>query len=366
MTEPARVPTPGVPLRVFLCYRRQDGAWLAEWLYVTLNGATFVDSKGCERTVVVYFDVAAPGVSDWKEFHFPSLQTSHAFILVCSPGVSKDLSQRGSPDWVYRELQWWISHRRAPPIVVDPTGEGHRWLPDPVVRRWPDINRIAVTRDSVVNSQEQPEFKNLVLARIFATLRESEQATVFQDLERLKKLSRRLIVLLSLSVSLLLLAVGAVHFALEAKSKAEQSEIETRIQSERAERQTSIATAQAWKLYRQAIVAKKARGQENEQSAYRTSETVLLALIDQTIRTKEDTDAAIYSIKILQCFGPHRDHAMRIAVEALFRAFEHTTSPQLQGELNELKFVVALDQQGAQRPRNGTSRRCGWMKEIRE
>ena len=72
-------------IRVFLCYRRQDGAWHADWLYRHLNNASFTDATGKACRVRIYYDKTAPGVSDWKQFHFPSLQTSQAIILYQIP-----------------------------------------------------------------------------------------------------------------------------------------------------------------------------------------------------------------------------------------------------------------------------------------
>jgi len=63
-------------------------------------------------------------------------------IVVCTPGISKNFSKRGQPDWVYEELNWWLQRRTSAPIVIDATGEGDRWLPEAITKRWPDLNRI--------------------------------------------------------------------------------------------------------------------------------------------------------------------------------------------------------------------------------
>ena len=106
-------------VQAFLCYRRADGAFHAEWLNQLLNGTQYTELDGTLRSLRVYYDKTAPGVADWKQIHFPSLQTSHALILICTPGIAKDLSRRGRPDWVYEELRWWTNNRRTAPIVVD-------------------------------------------------------------------------------------------------------------------------------------------------------------------------------------------------------------------------------------------------------
>jgi hypothetical protein len=142
--------SPGIPsasrdVRVFLCYRRNDGAWYAEWLNEHLSHE-FTDSGGSRCRIRTYYDKTAPGIADWKSLHFPSLQASQALVLVCTPGIAKDLSKRGHPDWVYEELRWWIRNRLTSPIVIDATGEGDRWLPEIIVRKWPNLNRIEIDK----------------------------------------------------------------------------------------------------------------------------------------------------------------------------------------------------------------------------
>lgn len=359
---------PDAVLRVFTCYRRQDGAWLAEWLHQTLHGERLVDARGTQRVIEVYYDVAAPGVPDWKKLHFPSLQASHALVLVCTPGVSKDLSRRGHPDWVYEELKWWIRNRRYPPIVLDTTGEGERWLPELVLKRWPNLNRLSVDQEDLALHVQGDAKRESIRRRVIATLKESEQATVFEDLERLRKLSKRLIGSLVLSIALLLIAIGTTLFALNAKIEAERSTKQAREQFERAERQTALATAQAWKLYRRAIADKSVAVTKtiNPDEYTRATDGALLSLIDQTIRNKEDADSAIYAIKILMCFGPHKGKAKTIAFNILFNTFMGTENSELRRQLDELQKVVSADQQGIMRPRSSATDRCDWMRPLRE
>jgi WD40 repeat protein len=181
-------------VRVFLCYRRNDGAWYAEWLYEHLTKTGYADSDGKPCRIQIYYDKIAPGVADWKSLHFPSLQTSQALILVCTPGIAKDFSKRGHPDWVYEELRWWIKHRRTSPIVIDTTGEGDRWLPEIISRKWPNINRIDLEREQAETAvaSENADFADRIKERVIGAIKESERGTVFEDLERSKKLSRRL------------------------------------------------------------------------------------------------------------------------------------------------------------------------------
>lgn len=231
--------TPGVrEILVFLCYRRKDGAWHAAWLYRHLKDAPFLDASGKTCHIRVYYDQTAPGVSDWKKLHFPSLQTSQAMILVCTPGIAADFSRRGQPDWVYEELRWWSGHRDTAPIVVDATGEGDRWLPRLITRKWPDINRIDLNKDDAAAAEgTDVDFALRIRERIIGAIRESEQRTVFEDLQRFKQLTKRLTVTLLCSVLLLLLAVCASVVALNARDAAEK-------QRRFAEEQQKIAEGQ--------------------------------------------------------------------------------------------------------------------------
>jgi TIR domain len=179
--------TPSVrEIPLFICYRRQDGAWHADWLYQQLKDATFLDASSNQCHVRVYYDKTAPGVSDWKNLHFPSLQTSRAMILICTPGMATDFSKRGQPDWVYEELRWWCGHRDTAPIVVDATGEGERWLPRLVTRKWPNVNRIDLDRDDATAHGAETDFALRISERIIGAIRESEQRTVFEDLQTLQ------------------------------------------------------------------------------------------------------------------------------------------------------------------------------------
>jgi hypothetical protein len=205
-------------IRVFLCYRRQDGAWHADWLYRQLNNTSFADAGGNTCHVRIYYDKTAPGVSDWKQLHFPSLQTSQAVILVCTPGIAIDFSKRGQPDWVYEELRWWCGHRKTAPIVVDTTSEGDRWLPPLITQKWPDINRIDLSKDDAAAAEgTDRNFVQRIRERITGAIRESERRTVFEDLERFKRLSKLRLAALSCAMVLFFVAVGAAVLALRAR-----------------------------------------------------------------------------------------------------------------------------------------------------
>lgn len=178
---------------VFLCYRRSDGAWYADWLYDLLHGAEYSDGAGTIHRIRVYYDRAAPGVADWKAIHLPSLASAQALLVVVTPGVAKDFSSRGSPDWVYEEIRWWIGERRGvAPIVIDTTGEGVRWLPQPIQRRWPDVNRIDLRRDEVESAIQSGDLTlaNRIRDRLVATVRELSERTTFAAHERSERQQR--------------------------------------------------------------------------------------------------------------------------------------------------------------------------------
>jgi len=215
--------TPSVrKIRVFLCYRRTDGAWHVEWLYRHLKDASFIDASGKACHLDVYYDKTAPGVSDWKQHHFPSLQASQALILVCTPGIATNFSKRGQPDWLYKELRWWGGHRDTAPIVVDATGEGDRWLPRLITRKWPDINRIDLNKDDAAAAEgTDAGFATRICERIIGAIRESEQRTVFEDLQRFKQLTKRLAVALSFAGLMLFLTAVQTCVAVRARDTAE-------------------------------------------------------------------------------------------------------------------------------------------------
>jgi WD40 repeat protein len=206
-------------LRVFLCYRRADGAWHAKTIYQALVGSTVPDdTQDRPRRIHVYYDQEAPGVADWTKLHFPSLQSAHALVLVCTPGIAVDLSNRGSPDWLHKELRWWVQNRTAAPIVVDATGEGPRWLPELVTRRWPNLNRIDLVRSSDWSARDIEEVTNRLRNRVTGAIRESERATVFDEQQKRRRLRRLAATGLSAAIVCAALAAVALYGFREAQA----------------------------------------------------------------------------------------------------------------------------------------------------
>ena len=133
---------------VFLCYRQNDGAAAAQLLHGILNGQKL--GRYCEAfeeppTLAVYFDVAAPAVSDWHQLHGRALERARAFVFVCTPGASRDFRDLGEDDWVHKEVDWWLENRKTAPILIDATGgEGQRWMPEKIRKRWPNAQLVKV------------------------------------------------------------------------------------------------------------------------------------------------------------------------------------------------------------------------------
>lgn len=188
---------------IFICYRRGDGSVPAELINQLLSGHEFADANGDPCRIDVYFDQAAPGVGDWKLHLLPALQTAKALVVICTPGLAKDFSTAKESDWAYEELRWWIARRNSPPIVIDTICQGERWLPEPIVRKWPNLNRIDFERERLAGPAGE-EYAQRLRARIVGTIREHEQATTHEDLERYRRRTRQF------AVATVLLGIASV------------------------------------------------------------------------------------------------------------------------------------------------------------
>lgn len=178
---------------IFMCYRRADGEWCAEWLYGLLSGQELDSERGERQEVQLFYDKTMPAGPNWRDHHLPALLRARAFILIATPGVKIDLSKPGKPDWVHEEIRWWLKHRRTAPIVVDATGEGNRWIPDAIVRRWPNLNRVEVTRDEVERSAlDSNGAVSRIRERLLRGAAQAGQKGAFEELKRFKRLTRNL------------------------------------------------------------------------------------------------------------------------------------------------------------------------------
>lgn len=150
--------------RIFICYRQVDGKETAHWLYKNLHGRLLPDSinLGEEPSVLdVYFDQATPAIGNWQELHRPYLEASRAMLVICTPGI---FSRLNSDDWVHKEIEWWLENRSAAPIIIDTTGEGVRWIPFPLMKRWPNAQRLQLSiQELQTNSEQERLQKNRTL-----------------------------------------------------------------------------------------------------------------------------------------------------------------------------------------------------------
>lgn len=173
---------------VFICYRQSDGRRVAERIFHLLNGILVpqdgtVDSSPVQARLDVYFDQTAPAVGDWTVVQEPYLKRARAFILVCTPGARL---VEGTGDWVHREIDWWIQNREQAPILIDALGTGERYVPDSVLKRWPNAQRIEVVLEetSALSPQRQEEAEKRTVARVLGGLTQSAGAVYREELKR--------------------------------------------------------------------------------------------------------------------------------------------------------------------------------------
>jgi WD40 repeat protein len=227
-------PNPPARWPVFLCYRQADGLPTAEWLYERLHDKPISEDGQVLATLEVYLDRRAPATKDWREIHLPALQRARSLIVIITPGLFGNF---GRDDWVHRELNWWLNNRQTAPLLVETSGEGERWIPAKLKKRWPNAQRVEVRladwsrladRDAVSRGQAE-------LGRILDGIRINERQLVFEDLERVKRLVRRLQRSLAVAVLASLLALVAFGLALSNANRANKL----------ANEKTSLASAEA-------------------------------------------------------------------------------------------------------------------------
>jgi WD40 repeat protein len=131
---------------------------------------------------------------------------------------------------VHRELDWWLGHRSAAPIVVDVTGEGTRWVPQKLTRRWPNAQRVNLDPDlwASSTSDETATLKRQVAGQILGGIAASEISVVHEDLDKSRRLNRRLLFSISALLTATIGMVVAVIYAVrEASSSREQQQLAT-------------------------------------------------------------------------------------------------------------------------------------------
>lgn len=103
------------------------------------------------------------------------------------------------------ELEWWLSNRVSAPIVVDPTGEGLRWVPETIRKKWPNIQRVPV-----VKRHGKIEDEALSIEQLTKGLQVSGVSELFRELAERRRLIRRITTVLVITSVLLVAAIVGV------------------------------------------------------------------------------------------------------------------------------------------------------------
>lgn len=228
---------------VFICYRQSDGMATARRLYERLHGLTLplVEDSGeasAPPELDVYFDQAAPGVEDWKSIHEPYLKRARAMLVICTPGAKL---VEGNDDWVHAEINWWLANREVAPILVDPIGDPTRYVPEAILREYPDAQRIRIIENewSRFTSDELKAANERLVAQLvggivpsgknfFKQEFEQEQQRVAELNEALSKqrqTSGRLVWAIAAMSVLVVLSIAAVIYAFIKTGEAEQARV---------------------------------------------------------------------------------------------------------------------------------------------
>jgi dipeptidyl aminopeptidase/acylaminoacyl peptidase len=205
---------------VFICYRQKDGIRYARWLYSSLQQGSI--SSGDD--LVVYFDQAAPACGDWTEIHRPALERACGLIVIVTPGLAVD---HGNGDWVHQELDWWLAHRKIPPILVDTTGEAGRWTPDKLKSRWPNAQRISLDPNLWINETEAERagVRAQVFEQIHGAVAGHRFEVVAEDLARVERINRWLRLLVMALIVLVCLSGLMTGVAVLERAEARSREL---------------------------------------------------------------------------------------------------------------------------------------------
>lgn len=260
---------------IFICYRRIDGSAAAQFVremldqrVVEITDELRSKDPGLPLNVrlEVFLDTEMPGVANWKAVHEPSLKRAKALIVVCTPGAK--LRERGS-DWVHYELDWWARNRHVAPILIDPLLQGPRFVPDSILRRWPDINRVQLPLAEFTNLSpaEVQAHNDKIFERIVNVLLPSSVDILTHELNQNRRRVRYLLLALTAVLLLLLVAGWQWLVAQEAQFKAEAARAEAeaaRAIAERAEEETRLALVRT----EEALERANEERQASERSVY--------------------------------------------------------------------------------------------------
>jgi beta-lactamase superfamily II metal-dependent hydrolase len=208
---------------IFICYRRVDGSAAARRLHETLDKCETAGPDGAPIRIDAYLDASVPGIADWKAVHRPYLEKARALIVVCTPGLKLN---EGAADWVHQEIDWWMTHRTAAPILIDPLREGIRYVPVQIASKWPDIQRIQLVEEEWGRlSGSALELKTQDLRRqIIGTLLPSGADVYAQELTAERLRANRLKMAFTVSTGLLVAAAALGTYAWNRRGAAIRNE----------------------------------------------------------------------------------------------------------------------------------------------
>ena len=213
---------------IFICYRRADGIDTARRLHEILDKWETIGPAGELVQIDAYLDETMPGVEDWKTLHRPYLEKARAMIVICTPGTKLN---EGADDYVHKEIDWWLKHRKVAPILIDPLMEGLRFVPLQIVQRFPDIQRIALIEKEWVglSNLQLKEKTDAIRRQTLGAILPSGAEIYKQELELEKQRTKRLrwalttsMVLLVISVSLGAYTIIQRNFAVSQKDWAKK------------------------------------------------------------------------------------------------------------------------------------------------
>jgi WD40 repeat protein len=216
---------------IFICYRQVDGLAAARRLHEVLDKQQVRGRKGELIELDVYLDQTMPAVADWREIHRPYLEKAKALIVICTPGT-KVID--GPDDWVHKEINWWLNHRPTVPILIDPLGQGIRYVPTAIRQRWKDdVQRIPLI---------ESEWKGLLPAELMRKANDLRRQIVgnilpsgaeiyAKELEFERKRVRNLRRAVGVAMILLLAAGAATSYALGKRDEANLERDRSRIRS---------------------------------------------------------------------------------------------------------------------------------------
>ena len=223
---------------IFICYRQADGQATAARIFslldkhvLPISGNEAVGTIGTPPFLDVYFDRAAPGVSDWTEIHEPFLKRARAFILICTPGAKL---HEGSGDWVQHEIEWWLNHRDMAPILVDPLGQEARFVPDAIAQRWPNAQRVRLQEDewNDLSEIERAVLEARTRDQFIGAIKPSGEAFYKQEFEldraRVSKLNATRQSMWALAV-LLIAMIGVAGWVYSLKNQVERASEKTQV-----------------------------------------------------------------------------------------------------------------------------------------